>query len=400
MNFIGICLRCAKDKSLLRLIAEQGSCIDRCEICEGCNQLALPASDLRLKRMMRALIRWNYFEWDHAHGSVNHLVDLFDQENPILSAHVTQLEDLEFVLGELVALSDQSGSSCADIPIARAETVGTGVEPYLAMCKADPPLIARIASELASKNHDSFEKETLSAISKYCQMIEEQIPEGTEFFRARIGITNRRLVQLDNGIIEAHYEGHSGAEMGPPHPPIASAGRLNRAGVSFLYIATDECTAVSEIRPHPGHKVSVARATSSATIKVARLTGLDFFDYYESEELLNFYWLMQTLDKLFSMPITPEERQTKYIVSQVFSDAFRLIGFEGIRYRSGVGTGENLVVFDCDGILKFDASECVLVERLKYEYKALPVVNDFEFDYDTMEREADDRDAMFSDDER
>lgn len=381
MKFIGICQRCAKDRSLQRLITESGSYLDQCEICDGFNQLALPASDLRLKKMIRALIRWNYFEWEHAHGSLNHLVDLFDQANFILSSHVTNIEELEFVLGELVAFSDQTGTCCAEIPIARVDDFGRGENPFLAMRIADPPLISQVAAGLKSKNHYCFENDIIGTISKYVHMIEEQIPSGTEFFRARSEYKTKRLVQLENGLIEAHYEGSSGKDMGPPPPPNASAGRLNRAGVSFLYVATDEYTAVCEVRPHPGHIVSVGRAESLAGIRVVRLTKMDFYDFYLSEELLNFYWLIHTLDKLFSMPVVPDERPIKYCLSQVFSDAFRELGFDGMRYRSSVGTGENLVLFNWEGVVDFSFSECVYVECVSYKYRKLPLVNFCEFNY-------------------
>lgn len=400
MNFIGICLRCAKDEALQRLIREHGSPIERCEICEGINQLALPASNMRLKRMFRALVRWNYFEWEHAHGSANYLVDLFDQENSILTEHVTQFEDLEFVLGELISFGDQTGAICTYVPIARTNAIGTGIEPYFAMRIADPPLITQVSRELKTNNYYDLEKLALAAISEHADKIAYQIDVGERFFRARIGFEKKMLTQSDNGKLELHHDGYSQADIGPPPPPIAPAGRLNRAGVSFFYLATDENTAISEVRPHPGHKVTVASFMSVKQIKVARLTPLDFYDFYETEELLNYYWLMNTLDKYFCMPITPEKRDHRYILSQIFSDAFRIYGFEGILYRSSVGTGDNLVVFDSEEAFRFEGPKCFSINRLEYSYTMLQEINEYEFNYDNENKSREPQDELVSVDDR
>jgi hypothetical protein len=82
-------------------------------------------------------------------------------------------------------------------------------------------------------------------------------------FRARIGIA-KRFMRSDGGwTVETIYQSDIGAEVGaPPPPPQTTPGRLNRDGVSFLYLSTDEAIATAEVRPHPGNRVSIAASRS------------------------------------------------------------------------------------------------------------------------------------------
>ena len=49
--------------------------------------------------------------------------------------------------------------------------------------------------------------------------------------------------------MEIGHQPFLGDQIGAPPPLAATAGRLNRVGVSFLYLATDKLTAAAEVGP-------------------------------------------------------------------------------------------------------------------------------------------------------
>ena len=51
---------------------------------------------------------------------------------------------------------------------------------------------------------------------------------------------------------------YSPENMGAPPCEFATHGRANPAGIPYLYLASDQTTAVSELRPHTGDGACVA----------------------------------------------------------------------------------------------------------------------------------------------
>lgn len=49
----------------------------------------------------------------------------------------------------------------------------------------------------------------------------------------------------------------------------------------------------------------------------------------------------------FSRPVTPDEPITEYVPTQILAEAFRSNGYDGIVYRSLLGDGLNVALFDC-----------------------------------------------------
>lgn len=52
------------------------------------------------------------------------------------------------------------------------------------------------------------------------------------------------------------------------------------------------------------------------------------------------------IDNAFSRPVTPHEHTADYVPTQVLAECFRSEGLDGIRYKSSVGDGTNIVFFD------------------------------------------------------
>lgn len=205
---------------------------------------------------------------------------------------------------------------------------------------------------------------------------------GCTYYRARIGY-DRCVKYFDIDGEPGNREilvPHTGSEIAAPPPPKCTAGRLNRPGVSYLYLATDPETAVAEVRPHPGHLVSIGQFTLKRDIWVADLRELDRTQFIDSDEMIEMFLFLHNVSKQLSMPVTPEEKN-KYLLTQFFADIVRQSDFDGILYKSSVSEkGDNLVLFD-PKLAEFVPSGSRLFKVEKVKYDMVPEKFDPEADY-------------------
>ncbi len=155
-------------------------------------------------------------------------------------------------------------------------------------------------------------------------------------FRARI---------MDRGVSFASKE------MGPPPPELSTHGRANPAGIPYLYLASDARTAVSELRPHVGDRVSVADFTVSDDLKLVDLRD-PRVSPFEMENKQQIIMLRNDLDFLaqlgveLSRPVGSRYASVEYLPSQYLCEFIKSRGFDGVIYRSSVGLGFNIALYD------------------------------------------------------
>ena len=142
----------------------------------------------------------------------------------------------------------------------------------------------------------------------------------------------------------------------------ASEGRANSKGIPYLYLATHQETAVSEVRPWIGSLVSLAQFRLNRTARIVncvseRSSTLYFSVEPDPEVREQVVW--QDIDRAFSRPVTPSDDKADYAPTQVLAEFFREKSLDGIAYRSSLGPGHNLVLFDVDAA---DVVSCGLVE--------------------------------------
>lgn len=161
---------------------------------------------------------------------------------------------------------------------------------------------------------------------------------GTEWHRARL---------------LRHDESYAIGEMGAPPKKLASHGRANPAGIPYLYLGSTEETAIAEIRPHTGEKACVATFTTPTDLKI-----IDLRDPRRSvspfvlgdEETIGFMrsdigFLARLGDEL-TRPVVPYSAAFDYVPSQYLCEFIKKCGYDGVMYRSSVGEGVNMALFD------------------------------------------------------
>jgi len=165
-------------------------------------------------------------------------------------------------------------------------------------------------------------------------------------------------------------------KMGAPPKRLASQGRANPAGIPYLYIASTPETAVSEIRPHTGEYASVADFTIRNDLKFVdlrnpRSTVSPFISGDETEVALlrGDIEFLVCLGHELTRPVLPHAVTIDYIPSQYLCEFIKKCGYHGVIYKSSVGEGINLALYDPElttaGSVERYLVSRVLVEILK-----------------------------------
>lgn len=369
-----ICIECAKHPSLKRFVKKHGAAGHECGICHRTDLIAsAPAEYETLSSLIRALVRFYYDEWSYnPHWGGNEEPEsMLCRENPIVEHAAAPGFPREAGESEgfLIGLFDPpypDYDKGVAVYAGHHKEIGR-LPPLDAIGTSSSPLYERIAKRLAKENYFDVENEFAKMLAKLEDGINAFLPADTILFRARIGIAKRFMRDSGGWAAETVFQPYTGDEIGAPPPAKATPGRLNRGGVSFLYLSTDEMTVAAEVRPHRGHRVSIAAFRCLKEIRVADFGAIDIADFSGSDARLEIFHLGHTISREISLPITPEDRH-KYSVTQLLADLIRRQGYDGIRFPSSVAPGSNICVFQ-PGLFSVEPSsgKVVYVTGLKYE---------------------------------
>lgn len=193
--------------------------------------------------------------------------------------------------------------------------------------------------ELMHKNRffpvTTIDMDRLSRLLPSLAIYEDEVPK--IWYRARVQQT---------------ADVYSVDQMGCPPKHLASHGRANPAGIPYLYVASQEITAISEVRPHAGETVTIARVNLPTLqiidLRSPRKTFSPFSLPYE-DTLDSFREDLDFLEKLgeeLSRPVLQKSAAYDYIPSQYLCEFVKKCGYDGVMYKSATEGGVNLALFD------------------------------------------------------
>jgi hypothetical protein len=189
-------------------------------------------------------------------------------------------------------------------------------------------------------------QEHLKALLDSLRLTKDEIPK--EIFRAHV---NKK---------GGH---HTDDEMKRPPSEKALNGRANPLGISYLYAASNTSTAISEVQPYKGEVVTVAKFQITKQKEIVDLRNprqtITPFGL-EEEELESLYLeipYLITLGEELSKPIIPKEADLEYLPSQYLCEFIKSLGFTGVLYKSSLGDGYNIALFDDSGTEMIDKKE-------------------------------------------
>ncbi len=218
--------------------------------------------------------------------------------------------------------------------------------------------------------HDRAVGNFLSTLHETSKDRHRRVSAGKYVWRAQLGNAVRVLTQDD---IEYDDPVPYAAGRMKPLPYSAHEGRVNPKGIPCLYVANDKETAMSEVRPTMASTISVAqlRLNRDLTLIDFSIGHADkgtplFLDEPEPEERAKAIWMQ--VDRAFSQPVVSDFATAEYVPTQVISEFFKKKGFDGVVYKSQLGPGFNIALFDLNSA---EVANCALhsVRTISLEFK-------------------------------
>ena len=373
MTNTNICSDCISEIHLKQLV-ENYNIIDYCNFCKTSGNIIDYESD-NFYYLIKALIRYHFDEWEYNdHWGGDSLYKLIENNNIFFNqGNFNDSNDLD-ILTELIENFEAYEDNKKGISLyAGYDEDGNQNTLLRALKKEFHPELLKIDRELKFQNYFEFEDTIIEKFEEFKDIARTSIDNNQIFYRARVGYSKREYDYLDGHLeINYIYSPYSNKEISSPPPSKSESGRLNRVGVSFLYCATNEYTAISEIRPHPGDKVSIGTFKPKEKLIIFDSTKIFLFNYYKNDELLDEYFLyINSVNKLFQKHIPPSKRDN-YSITQLIADSIRKLGFDGILFNSSIGEGKNLVIFNPKKMTYTELDmNIILVSEVSYEYSTL-----------------------------
>lgn len=369
---VGLCIDCAKHPSLKKVISED------CEpgLCAFCGRTDAPirAPDRAqpMVMLLRALIRFYWDEWSYnPHwGGESALSLLSEPGNPVVEPPTTDefSDEFTFLLEEPPYPAWEEGIA---IYAGHDEDGMRGLN--TAISRARPLALNELRSRLLLENFTDVDADLEAIVEPFLEDITCILPQGELWHRARLG--HKRLIKKATLEWEGRVfrEPWTKSEIGAPPPPMASTGRLNRSGVAMLYLTSNPETAIAEIRPHPGHTISVGAFRNNDAVRIADFDP-DIAVFSSSDARLALFEIVHAFDRSMSTPVTPD-KQTPYLLTQLLAEVLRRRGFDGVRFRSSVSDGENLCIFRPAKFAFVEGhSKVCRLQSVRYESIDLPTI--------------------------
>jgi len=347
-----VCADCIEDSYLKNRVREQASA-NTCDYCGHHDSVAIAAEAGVVLEDVYATIKTYYCE--PTTGRV-----------PYGGGFILPLIYIEEVLGELEfdahpdflqAVIDAEANGDSFVPAADGHWAGS--HPHEVLSTAWDIFCETIKHE--TRFHFTYTPR--SAITPYEVDIADVLPVIARHLRPQI-----RKLPVETRVYRARVRQcdetwqPSAEQMGPPPRDMASAGRMNPAGIPYLYTAFDEKTARREVRGDEKADTTVPTATFVLTrdLWVMDLTDLptlpSLFDI-ANKEAREYSLFVHGFVKAISAPVTKDRREhINYVPSQVMCEYLAQV-FEpeegsklaGLIYPSALhDSGKNLVVFPED----------------------------------------------------
>ena len=216
--------------------------------------------------------------------------------------------------------------------------------------------------------HSEAVKDFLSNVLKTSQDRVEPVSSGSIFWRAQEG-SDEKPVFLDDERVRYDPIPFPNERMKPLQEQ-ASEGRVNPEGIPCLYLATDEKTAMAEVRPWLRSRISVGKFETVKELKLIDCSkhSSRAYAHYEGEPGEEITAVWASIDSAFSRPVARSDKSSDYVPTQILAERFKSNGFDGILYKSALTTdGFNLALFDIDAATMVDG--CVyIVEKIQFEF--------------------------------
>ena len=193
---------------------------------------------------------------------------------------------------------------------------------------------------------DSDDTDFLTALGLQAEKLKQTLPAGFDLWRAQLG-NDWDPLEVDGQCV-GNIPAPLGKQRMVPPPDRACEGRVNPKGIPCLYLATRRETALSEVRPWKGSLISVAHFQTIRDLTVVNVTTDDrpkhLVGSIPKDEIDQV--VLYRIDAAFAEPVTLSDDSADYAPTQIMAELFKTKGFDGVGYKSSLGPGHNVALFD------------------------------------------------------
>jgi len=208
---------------------------------------------------------------------------------------------------------------------------GAEDEPSILLEKAWKEFCEEIISENRFFPKKQLDLDFLNGIP----ILVQDLKEGKFLFRARKSSKKQKIAPRN---------------MGKPPAYLSQPGRANPKGIPYLYLATDNQTAIHEIRPQTTQFVTIGNFKITRELKIFDLSNPRIYDPFlcgeDLQHIITLLSFFRMLGHELSKPVDPKEKELHYIPTQYLCEFIKHQGYDGISYKSHIGPGRNIALFD------------------------------------------------------
>lgn len=192
-------------------------------------------------------------------------------------------------------------------------------------------------------NHDDFS--VTGFLEKFKNALEKiEHSENLTIFRAR------KIHSLEE---EITIKSDPSCELGKVPIKFAQNNRFSPIGISYGYFATDELTAIKEIRAKQGEQIAIGKFSITDELKLIDFrfqTMKDKVNIFNDDLDLSLYCQQRFIKDFLqdiSKPIKDNDQQLEYVPTQIMAEYIWHLGYDGFLFDSSQNeSGVNLVIFE------------------------------------------------------
>ncbi|HXQ92160.1 MAG TPA: RES domain-containing protein [Nitrososphaerales archaeon] len=204
----------------------------------------------------------------------------------------------------------------------------------------------------------------LSLLSDLLSLRLRTVPTGRALFRARSTHSSKK---------------YPPSKMGKPPVEKTRSGRANPKGIAYLYLASDEGTALSEIRPDVGELVTIGRFRVTEQLEIVDLNNIYVESPFALGDSLNYYisymGFLQELGNDLSKPTNDTDAELEYLPTQYLCEFIKTRNYDGVKYKSSRASGYNIALFN-DLSVRCTRTHLCVVDTLNYTFSKVEAIAD------------------------
>jgi hypothetical protein len=222
----------------------------------------------------------------------------------------------------------------------------------------------------------SWCKNFLDFLLATCKIRIIELPEKTQLWRSQLGRDKSIITFAGGSFLDTSLKPFPVHRMKPLHQKVKE-GRANSNGVPVLYLSTDRETAMAECRPWIAAHISIGRFYITKNLKILDLSkdefipvGIDDIEGKKEDQKFAETVIWGGINKAFTKPHQRTDQSMDYIPTQKIAEFFKNHGFDGLQYKSALGVGYNIALFD---LSLAEQADCSLFDVQSIQYSFEPI---------------------------